>query len=70
MYYFNYMGYIMIVCFILSVGTVMMSLNGLDISRRRLFPLSSRGLNFQLILANLVFVVTYLSILIIIGYPS
>ena len=35
MYYFNYMGYIMIVCFILSVGTVMMSLNGLDISRRQ-----------------------------------
>lgn len=69
MYYFNYMGYIMIVCFILSVGTVMMSLNGLDISRRQsVSPVSSRGLNFQLILANLVFVVAYLSILIIIGY--
>lgn len=70
-YYFNYLGYIMIVCFILSISNVMMSFNGLELRRRQFAsPLSSRGFNLQLILANLMFVVAYLLVYILIGYIS
>jgi ABC-2 type transport system permease protein len=68
-YYFNYLGYIMIVCFILGVSTVMMSFHGLEVRRRQFAsPVSSRSFNIQLILANLVFVSVYLLIFIIVGY--
>ena len=70
-YYFNYLGYIMIVCFILSVSTVMMSFHSLEIRRKQFAsPLSSRRFNLQLILANLMFVLVYLVIFIIVGYLS
>ena len=68
-YYFNYLGYIMTLCFILGVSTVMMSFHGIDIRRRQFAsPVSGRSFNFQLILANLVFVFVYLVIFIIMGY--
>jgi ABC-2 type transport system permease protein len=68
-YYFNYLGYIMIVCFVLGVSTVMMSFHGLDIRRRQFAsPVSSRGFNLQLILANLMFVLVYLVIFNVVGY--
>jgi ABC-2 type transport system permease protein len=70
-YYFNYLGYIMIVCFILGISNVMMSFNGLELRRRQFAsPLSSRGFNLQLILANLMFVLAYLLVYIVIGYIS
>ena len=70
-YYFNYLGYIMIVCFILGVSAVMMSFHSLEIRRRQFAsPVSSRSFNLQLILANLVFVLVYLIIFIIVGYLS
>ena len=70
-YYFNYLGYILIVCFVLGVSTVMMSFHGLDIRRRQFAsPVSSKRFNLQLILANLMFVLAYLLIFIIIGYLS
>lgn len=68
-YYFNYLGYIMIVCFVLGVSTVMMSFHGLDIRRRQFAsPVSSRGFNLQLILANLMFVLVYFVIFNVVGY--
>lgn len=68
-YYFNYLGYIMIVCFILGVSTVMMSFHDLELRRRQFAsPVSSRNFNLQLILANLIFVLVYLVIFIIVGY--
>lgn len=68
-YYFNYMGYIMIVCFILSVSTVMMSFHNPEIRRRQFAsPVSSRSFNLQLILANLLFILVYLLIFIFVGY--
>jgi ABC-2 type transport system permease protein len=70
-YYFNYLGYIMIVCFIQGVSTVMMSFHDLGIRRRQFAsPVSSRSFNLQLILANLVFILIYLLIFIIVGYLS
>lgn len=68
-YYFNYLGYIMIVCFILGVSSVMMSFHDREIRRRQFAsPVSTRSFNIQLILANLVFVLVYLVIFIVIGY--
>lgn len=70
-YFFNYLGYIMIVCFILGISTVMMSFHGLDIRRRQAAsPVSSRDYNLQLILANLMFVLVYIAIFIVIGFIS
>ncbi|TAH68892.1 MAG: ABC transporter permease [Anaerolineaceae bacterium] len=69
--YYNYLGYIMIVCFILGVSTVMMSFHGLEIRRRQFAsPVSSRSFNLQLIFANLIFVLVYVVIFIIVGYVS
>lgn len=68
-YYFNYLGYIMIAIFITSVSTVMFSFHGLDILRRHFAsPITVRGLNIQLILANLIFVMIYMVIFIAAGY--
>ncbi len=68
-YYFNYLGYLMITCFILGVSTVMLSFHGLDIRRRHFAsPISSRSYNAQLIFANLIFVMGYLAVFIIAGY--
>lgn len=68
-YYFNYLGYIMVVCFVLGVSTVMMSFHGLEIRRKQFAaPVSSKNFNLQLILANLLFVLVYLFIFIIVGY--
>lgn len=67
--YFNYLGYMMVVCFILSVSTVMLSFSGLEIKRRQFAsPVSSRNYNLQLILANLVFVLACLTLFAVIGY--
>lgn len=67
-YYFNYMGYIMIACFIAGVSTVMFSLNGIDIRRKHYAsPIKGRNMNYQLLLANLVFVMCYLAVFITAG---
>jgi len=68
-YYFNYLGYIMVACFILSISSVMMSFHNADIRKRQLAaPVSNRSFNMQLIAANLIFVLIYLIIFIITGY--
>lgn len=68
-YYFNYLGYIMIAIFIISVSTVMFSFHGLDLRRRHFAsPITARNLNVQLILANLIFVMIYMVIFIAAGY--
>ena len=67
--YFNYLGYIMIGCFILGVSSVMLSFHGIDIRRRNYAsPISGSNYNFQLILANLCFVMSYLLVFIIVGF--
>ncbi|MDD3172954.1 MAG: ABC transporter permease [Herbinix sp.] len=68
-YFFNYLGYIMIAVFITGVSMIMFSFNGLDIRRRHTAsPLTSRRMNFQLILANLIFVLGFLIVFMIAGY--
>lgn len=68
-YYYNYLGYIIITCFILAVSTVMLSFHGIDIRRRHFAsPLTGRSYNAQLILANLVFVLAYLAVFMAAGY--
>ncbi len=68
-YYYNYLGYIMVTCFILAISTVMLSFHGMDIRRKHFAsPLSSRSYNAQLIIANLVFVMCYLVVFMIAGY--
>lgn len=70
-YYFNYLGYILITCFILGVSTVMLSFQGLDIRRKHFAsPITTRSYTAQLILANLVFVLCYLVVFPIAGYIS
>lgn len=69
MNYFNYLAYIMISCFITGVSIVMFSFHGLDIRRKHsASPLSSRKMNLQLILANLIYVVAYMILFILAGY--
>ena len=69
MNYFNYLGYVLLAVLITGVSMVMYSFHGLDIRRRHTAsPITSRSMNFQLILANLVFVLGYLIIFVIAGY--
>lgn len=66
--FYNYLGYIMIAIFIMSVSTIMFSFNGVDIRRRHTAaPISNRKLNVQLILANFIFVLLFMIIFILTG---
>lgn len=68
-YYFNYLGYIVIICFIVGVSIVMLSFHSIEIRRKHYAsPITSRNFNFQMILANLVFVMVYMIVFIIMGY--
>lgn len=67
--YYNYLGYIILACLITGVSTVMLSFHNKEIRKRQnASPLSTRSMNVQLILANMVFVLVYLSIFIVAGY--
>ncbi len=67
-YYFNYLGYVAIACFIVGVSTVMFSYNGIDIMRKHYAsPVSIKNMNFQLLFANLIFVMCYLVVFITAG---
>jgi ABC-2 type transport system permease protein len=69
MNYYNYLGYILISSFITGVSLVMFSFHGLDIRRRHTAsPLSSRNMNLQLILANLIYVFSFLLVFMIAGF--
>jgi ABC-2 type transport system permease protein len=68
-YFYNYLGYIIISGFITGVSIVLVSFHGIDIRRRHFAsPLTSRSLNAQLILGNLLFVLGYLLLFIVAGY--
>jgi ABC-2 type transport system permease protein len=68
-YFYNYLGYIIISGFITGVSIVLVSFHGIDIRRRHFAsPLTSRSLNAQLILGNLLFVLGYLLLFIAAGY--
>ena len=67
--YYNYLGYIILGCFIIGVSTVMLSFHNKEIRKRQnASPLSTRSMNMQLILANMVLVLVYLSIFIVAGF--
>lgn len=67
--YFNYLGYIMIACFISGISMVMSSFRALDMRRRHTAsPLPGRSINLQLMLANLIYVFAYILLLTIAGY--
>lgn len=69
MNFFNYLGYIMISCFIIGVSVVMFSFNELDIRRKHsASPMTSKSMNLQLIFANFVFIITYMALFMIAGY--
>ena len=66
--YFNFLGYIMIAIFIVSISTIMFSFHGLDIRRKQAAsPMSYRNMNAQLLLANAVFVLCYLVVFLVAG---
>jgi ABC-2 type transport system permease protein len=68
-FYFNFLAYIMISIFITGVSIVMHSYHGLDIRRKHAAsPLSNRNMNIQLIIANIIFILSYLVIFIIAGF--
>jgi len=67
--YFNYLGYILIASFITVVSLVMFSFHGLDIRRKHsAAPITDRNINVQLILANLIFVLSYLILYVLSGF--
>jgi len=67
--FFNYLGYIMIACFIDGVSVVMYSFTVPDIRRRQAAsPLSGRSANLQLILANMLYLFAYLMIFMIAAF--
>lgn len=67
--FFNYLGYILLSAYITGVSVVMFSFHGLDIRRRHTAsPISNRGMNVQLILANLIFVFGFLLLFVIAGF--
>lgn len=66
--YFNFMGYAIIGSFISAISLIMLSFNQVDIRRRHnASPLSYTSMNFQMILANLIFVLGFLVVAVIIG---
>ncbi|MDF2539826.1 MAG: hypothetical protein K0S76_2847 [Herbinix sp.] len=67
--YYNYLGYIMLAVFIISVSSVMLSFQNLNIRRRHhASPVTLKNINLQLILGNLAFVMIYMAVFIIAGY--
>lgn len=67
--YFNYLAYVLLAVFITGVSSVMVSFHNVDIRRRQTAsPLSTKSMNFQLILANFVFVIVYLALFLLAGY--
>jgi ABC-2 type transport system permease protein len=67
--FFNYLAYVLIAVFITAISMIMYSFNGVDIHRRHTAsPLSSRNMNLQLILANLIFVIDFLFLFIVAGF--
>lgn len=69
MNYFNVLGYILLSSLITGVSIVMFSFHGVDIRRRHsASPISNRGMNAQLLLANLIYVFGLLILYIIAGH--
>lgn len=67
--FFNYLGYIIIACFVNGVSVVMFSFTVLEIRRRHVAsPVSARRVGMQLILGNMAYLFCYLIIFIIAGY--
>ena len=67
--YFNYLAYVLLAIFITGVSSVMVSFHNVDIRRRQnASPISGKSMNLQLILANFVFVIIYLSLFLVAGY--
>ncbi|HEX2986524.1 MAG TPA: ABC transporter permease [Caproiciproducens sp.] len=57
--YFNYLSYALSAVLILGVSSIMLVFNNKELSRRNFCsPLSSRRINFQFILANLIFTIS------------
>ncbi|MEI6132570.1 MAG: ABC transporter permease [Bacillota bacterium] len=64
-YYFNYLSYSLFAILILGVSAFMMVFNNVDLKRRNLCaPFSSKSLNFQIFLGNLVFAVCVFVVLV------
>lgn len=67
--YFNILGYVLIGSFIIGVSMVMSSFREINIRRRHsAAPISTKSLNFQLLLGNLIFVLCYLFLFVLSGY--
>lgn len=67
--YFNYLGYVLIGSLITSVSLVMTSFREINIKRRHTAaPISTKSLNLQLLMGNLIFTVCYLFLFILAGY--
>ncbi len=67
-YFFNYMAYTLMFVVILGVSTIMMIFNNLDIKRRNACaPIAANVVNFQFILANLVFTLISWVILVLVS---
>lgn len=67
--FFNYLGYIIIACFVNGVSVVMFSFTVLEIrARHAASPVPARSVGMQLILGNMVYLFCYLIIFIIAGY--
>lgn len=67
--YFNFMGYAIIGTFISTISLIMLSFNQPDIRRRlNASPISNSSVNMQLILANLVFAIGFLAVVILVGF--
>jgi len=67
--YFNVLGFVIIASLITGVSVVMFSFHGLDIRRRHTAsPITIRNMNFQLILANLVYALSLLLLYVVFGY--
>lgn len=67
--YFNFLCYIMIACFVSGISIVMFSFRALDIRRKHsAAPLPGKSINFQLFLANMLYVLCYMIVFIAAGF--
>lgn len=68
-FFYNYLGYVIVLCFIIGIGNAMLAFTEENIRRRHLAaPITARRYHQQMIVANLLFGFAYLTVFFLIGF--
>lgn len=68
-FFYNYLGYVIVICFIIAISNGMLAFTEENIRRRHLAaPITAKRYHRQMIVANLLFGFAYLTVFFIIGF--